>query len=158
MKGILKQFHDAHPEVDIPVVFASTPDYKGSMEDGFAAAGGGVWRAMLQSLPEAGDVDPQQVTLLPSSAYGPGDVEEAEGNCRSLWPDSHRSGLTCPRRWMVTWMTFDFYTTPTGRTTPAGTQSGGTLGSDAGPRSQPDQKLQKFSPSGLALPPPSLTN
>ena len=26
--------------VDIPVVFASTPDYKGSMEDGFAAAGG----------------------------------------------------------------------------------------------------------------------
>ena len=112
MQGILKQFHDAHPEVDIPVVFASTPDYKGSMEDGFAAA----VESMVQALPEAGEVDPQQVTLLASSAYGPGDVEELKEMVEAfgLTPivvpdlstslDGHLDDI-------------DYYTTPTGGTT-----------------------------------------
>jgi len=112
MKGILKQFHEAHPEVDIPVIFASTPDYKGSMEDGFAAA----VESMVQSLPEAGAVDPQQVTLLASSAYGPGDVEELKEMVEAfgLTPivvpdlstslDGHLDDI-------------DYYTTPTGGTT-----------------------------------------
>ncbi|WP_439343798.1 bifunctional nitrogenase iron-molybdenum cofactor biosynthesis protein NifEN [Vacuolonema iberomarrocanum] len=72
MDGILRQFHKKHPEIEQPIVFASTPDYKGSMEDGYAAA----VASMMRSLPEAGEVNPQQVTLLISSAYGPGDVEE----------------------------------------------------------------------------------
>jgi nitrogenase molybdenum-iron protein alpha/beta subunit len=55
MKGILKQFHDAHPEVHIPVVFASTPDYKGQ-HGGRVCGGGG--KPDAADLPEAGEVDP----------------------------------------------------------------------------------------------------
>ncbi len=112
MTMILKQFHEAHPDVNIPVVFASTPDYKGSMEDGFAA----VVESMMHALPEAGEVDPKQVTLLASSAYGPGDVEElkeiveAFGLTPIVVPDlstsldGHLDDI-------------DYYTTPTGGTT-----------------------------------------
>jgi nitrogenase molybdenum-cofactor synthesis protein NifE len=72
MKGILRQFHTSHPELQVPIVLASTPDYKGSLEDGFAAAVEG----LMRDLPEPGEVNLRQVTLLMSSAYGPGDVEE----------------------------------------------------------------------------------
>jgi len=72
MNGILKQFHHDHPELQLPIVFASTPDYKGSLEDGFAAA----VESLMRDLPEPGEVNLRQVTLLMSSAYGPGDVEE----------------------------------------------------------------------------------
>jgi len=74
MGGILREFHAAHPEVDIPIVFASTPDYSGSLEDGFAAA----VTSLMRDLPEPGTVHPQQVTLLASSAWGPGDVAEVK--------------------------------------------------------------------------------
>lgn len=72
MDGILRQFHKDHPEVELPIVLASTPDFKGSLQDGFAAA----VESMMRSLPEPGEVNPKQVTLLCSSAFGPGDVEE----------------------------------------------------------------------------------
>lgn len=112
MKGILHQFREAHPEVDVPIVFASTPDYKGSLQDGFAAA----VESLVSTLPEAGEVNPKQVTLLASSAFGPGDVEEIKEIVESfgLTPivvpdlstslDGHLDDL-------------DFYTTPTGGTT-----------------------------------------
>lgn len=112
MKGILRQFRAAHPEVEVPIVFASTPDYKGSLQDGFAAA----VESMVSILPEAGEVNPKQVTLLASSAFGPGDVEEIKEMVESfgLTPivvpdlstslDGHLDDL-------------DFYTTPTGGTT-----------------------------------------
>ncbi len=72
MQGILRDFHQANPEVTVPIVFASTPDYKGSLEDGFAAA----VESLVQTMPEAGAVNPKQVTLLASAAFGPGDVGE----------------------------------------------------------------------------------
>lgn len=72
MVGILRQFHKDRPELSVPIVFASTPDYKGSLQDGFAAA----VKSMVRSLPETRSVNPQQVTLLAGSAFGPGDVEE----------------------------------------------------------------------------------
>jgi nitrogenase molybdenum-cofactor synthesis protein NifE len=112
MKGILRQFHTDHPEVDIPIVLASTPDYKGSLQDGFVAA----VESMMQSLPEVGTVNPKQVTLLASSAFGPGDVEELKEIVESfgLSPivvpdlstslDGHLDDA-------------DHYTTPTGGTT-----------------------------------------
>ncbi len=112
MKGILREFHQAHPEVNLPVVFASTPDYKGSLQDGFAAA----VESLVQTLPEAGDVNPRQVTLLASSALGPADVEELKEIVESfgLSPiavpdlstslDGHLDDA-------------DHYTTPTGGTT-----------------------------------------
>lgn len=72
MVGILRQFQGAHPEVTVPIVLASTPDYKGSLEDGFAAA----VTSLVKTLPASGTVNSRQVTLLASSAWGPGDVEE----------------------------------------------------------------------------------
>ncbi|MEB3269398.1 MAG: bifunctional nitrogenase iron-molybdenum cofactor biosynthesis protein NifEN, partial [Leptolyngbya sp.] len=111
MAGILRQFHATHPEVDTPIVFASTPDYKGSLEDGFAAAVEG----LMRDLPEAGAVIPTQVTVLASAAWAPGDVEELKEIIESfgLTPivvpdlstslDGHLDDL-------------DHYTTPTGGT------------------------------------------
>ena len=72
MDGILRQFHKDHPEVKIPIVLAATPDFKGSLQDGFAAA----VESLVRSLPEPGEVNPKQVTLLCSSAFAPGDIEE----------------------------------------------------------------------------------
>ncbi|MBE9113936.1 bifunctional nitrogenase iron-molybdenum cofactor biosynthesis protein NifEN, partial [Nodosilinea sp. LEGE 07298] len=72
MQAILRDFHKANPEVTVPVVLASTPDYKGSLEDGFAAA----VESLVQTMPEPGTVNPRQVTLLASAAFGPGDVAE----------------------------------------------------------------------------------
>ncbi|MFQ3626395.1 MAG: bifunctional nitrogenase iron-molybdenum cofactor biosynthesis protein NifEN [Cyanobacteriota bacterium] len=72
MQGILRDFHQANPGVTVPIVFASTPDYKGSLEDGFARA----VESLVETMPEAGEVNPKQVTLLASAAFGPGDVAE----------------------------------------------------------------------------------
>jgi nitrogenase molybdenum-iron protein NifN len=39
MHGILKSIRQRHPELDyLPIIFASTPDYKGALQDGFATA------------------------------------------------------------------------------------------------------------------------
>jgi len=111
MQGILRQFHATHPEVKVPIVFASTPDYKGSLQDGFAAA----VTSMVQALPEAGETIPTQVNLLAGSAWGPGDVAElkeiveAFGLKAIVVPDlstsldGHLDDV-------------DYYTTPTGGT------------------------------------------
>ncbi len=72
MQGILRDFHTANPEITVPIVFASTPDYKGSLEDGFAAA----VESLVQTVPEFGEINPKQITLLASAAFGPGDVAE----------------------------------------------------------------------------------
>ena len=72
MHGILRQFHNNHPELKLPIVFASTPDYTGSLQDGYTAA----VESLMRDIPEPGEVNLRQVTLLMSSAYAPGDVEE----------------------------------------------------------------------------------
>ncbi|UZQ54284.1 bifunctional nitrogenase iron-molybdenum cofactor biosynthesis protein NifEN [Trichothermofontia sichuanensis B231] len=111
MGGILREFHAAHPDVDTPIVFASTPDYSGSLEDGFAAA----VTSLMRDLPEPGEINPKQVTLLASSAWGPGDVAEVKeiveafGLSPIVVPDlstsldGHLDDI-------------DYYTTPTGGT------------------------------------------
>ncbi|HIK44618.1 MAG TPA: bifunctional nitrogenase iron-molybdenum cofactor biosynthesis protein NifEN [Leptolyngbyaceae cyanobacterium M65_K2018_010] len=112
MQGILRDFHTAHPEVTVPIVFASTPDYKGSLEDGFARA----VESLVQAIPEPGEVNPRQVTLLASAAWGPGDVAElkeiveAFGLTPIVVPDLSTSldGHLDDA---------DHYTTPTGGTT-----------------------------------------
>jgi nitrogenase molybdenum-iron cofactor biosynthesis protein NifN len=72
MPAMLRDFHTANPDVTVPIVLASTPDYKGSLEDGFAAA----VESLMQTVPEPGETNPKQVTLLASAAFGPGDVAE----------------------------------------------------------------------------------
>jgi nitrogenase molybdenum-iron protein NifN len=78
MDGILKSIRQRHPELDsLPIIFVSTPDYKGALQDGFAAA--------VQSIVTTDYGQPvgairesplQQVTILAGSMLAPGDVEE----------------------------------------------------------------------------------
>lgn len=84
MKGILKTIRDRHPELDyLPIVFISTPDYKGSAEDGYRAT---VDQIVAYDYPATdsnesnnniASVHPQpQVTILAGSLLSPGDVRE----------------------------------------------------------------------------------
>lgn len=73
MDGILKAFRLRHPELyDMPIVYASTPDFKGSLQDGYQAA----VESMVRSLPQPGETRPDQVAILISAAFAPGDVQE----------------------------------------------------------------------------------
>ena len=59
----------------VPVVWASTPDYCGSLEEGYAAA----VEAIVATLAEGGEKMPGQVNLLPGAHLTPADVEELKG-------------------------------------------------------------------------------
>ncbi|HAA29380.1 MAG TPA: nitrogenase iron-molybdenum cofactor biosynthesis protein NifN, partial [Cyanobacteria bacterium UBA8553] len=73
MEGILKNIRDRHPELDnLPIVFVSTPDFKGALQDGFA----GAVESIVRELPQAGETRLDQITILVSSAFTPGDVQE----------------------------------------------------------------------------------
>jgi nitrogenase molybdenum-iron protein NifN len=73
MEGILRTIRSRHPELDdLSLVLVSVPDFRGALQDGFAAA----VESIVRTLPEAGEVKPSQVTLLVSSALTPADVQE----------------------------------------------------------------------------------
>ncbi|WP_088891452.1 nitrogenase iron-molybdenum cofactor biosynthesis protein NifN [Leptolyngbya ohadii] len=72
MQGILQSIRKRHPELyDLPIVFVSTPDFKGALQDGFAAT----VESIVKELPRPGETRPNQITLLVSSAFAPGDVQ-----------------------------------------------------------------------------------
>ncbi|KAM3109713.1 nitrogenase iron-molybdenum cofactor biosynthesis protein NifN [Phormidesmis sp. 146-33] len=73
MAGILQNIRKRHPELhDLPIVFVSTPDFKGALQDGFAAT----VTSIVKELPRSGETRPNQITLLVSSAFAPGDIQE----------------------------------------------------------------------------------
>ncbi|HEX9050862.1 MAG TPA: bifunctional nitrogenase iron-molybdenum cofactor biosynthesis protein NifEN [Anaeromyxobacter sp.] len=73
VRSAVARFRGEHPEHDgVPVVWASTPDYCGSLEEGYAAA----VEAVVGTIPEGGPRIPGQVNLLPGAHLGPADVEE----------------------------------------------------------------------------------
>jgi len=73
VQKIIKEFRAEHPEHDgVPIIWASTPDYCGSMQEGYASA----VEAIVGSLAEGGDVVKRQVNLLPGAHLTPADVEE----------------------------------------------------------------------------------
>lgn len=75
MQGILKDFRKSHPELDsLPIILVSSPDFKGALQDGFAAAVEGI----VRELPEAGRTIPQQVNILAGSAFTPGDIQQVK--------------------------------------------------------------------------------
>lgn len=80
MDGILKSIRQRHPELDyLPIIFASTPDYKGALQDGFAAAVQSIVTTdygTSTSVRANGRLPLQQVTILAGSLLAPGDVEE----------------------------------------------------------------------------------
>lgn len=83
MDGIIKSIRKRHPELDyLPIIFVSTPDYKGALQDGFAAAVNSIvatdYVGRGQGDRENSDIANQtkQVTILAGSMLSPGDVEE----------------------------------------------------------------------------------
>jgi nitrogenase molybdenum-cofactor synthesis protein NifE len=73
VNSAIKQFREEHPEHDnVPIIWASTPDYCGSLQEGYAAA----VEAIVSSLAEGGEIVPDQVNLLPGAHLTPADVEE----------------------------------------------------------------------------------
>lgn len=75
MPGFLKEIRQRHPELDhLPIVLVSSPDFKGALQDGFAAA----VESIVRELPQPGETKLQQITILPSSAFTPGDVQEVK--------------------------------------------------------------------------------
>ena len=76
MDRFLKEIRERHPELDnLPIVFVSTPDFKGALQDGFAAAVESIVRQIPQKSDKR-DACATQITILPSSAFTPGDVQE----------------------------------------------------------------------------------
>ncbi len=75
MQGILRDVRQRHPELDgLPVVFVSTPDFKGALQDGFAAA----VESIVTQIPRPGETTCEQITILAGSSLGPGDVDEVK--------------------------------------------------------------------------------
>ena len=79
MQGILRSFRTKHPELDaLPIIFVSTPDYKGSLQDGYAAAIAETVAVdfALEGVNNASLLGQTQVTILAGPSLSPGDVEE----------------------------------------------------------------------------------
>jgi nitrogenase molybdenum-iron protein NifN len=76
MGRFVKEIRHRHPELDyLPIVVVSTPDFKGALQDGFAAA----VESIVKEIPQKSDelnVCPRQITILASSAFTPGDIQE----------------------------------------------------------------------------------
>jgi nitrogenase molybdenum-iron protein NifN len=85
MIGILKSIRQRHPELDyLPVIYVSTPDYIGAMQDGYAAAVEAIVSTEYGVFVEPDALPPNvaaistrpQITVLAGSALSPGDVDE----------------------------------------------------------------------------------
>jgi nitrogenase molybdenum-cofactor synthesis protein NifE len=73
VQSAIVHFRQENPEAaHIPIIHAATPDYCGSLQEGYAAA----VEAIVSSLPEGGTTVPGQVNLLPGAHLTPADVEE----------------------------------------------------------------------------------
>jgi len=81
VRSAIVQFRAERPELAaVPVVWASTPDYCGSLQEGYAAA----VQAIVETLAEGGERIPDQVNLLPGAHLTPADVEEVKGLLESF--------------------------------------------------------------------------
>ena len=81
VRSAIVQFRSEHPEhAAVPVVWASTPDYCGSLEEGYAAA----VEAIVSTIPEGGESILEQVNLLPGAHLTPADVEELKSIIESF--------------------------------------------------------------------------
>ncbi|HJV67388.1 MAG TPA: bifunctional nitrogenase iron-molybdenum cofactor biosynthesis protein NifEN [Geomonas sp.] len=84
VRSAIVKFRQAHPEHDaIPVIHASTPDYCGSMQEGYAAA----VEAIVETIPEGGSTVKGQVNILPGCQFTPAEVEEIAEICRTFGLD-----------------------------------------------------------------------
>ncbi len=73
VQSAIVHFRQENPEyAGVPIVWASTPDYCGSLQEGYAAT----VEAIVATLPEGGPAVEKQVNLLPGAHLTPSDVEE----------------------------------------------------------------------------------
>jgi nitrogenase molybdenum-iron cofactor biosynthesis protein NifN len=80
MEGILKNFRKRHPKLDhLPIVFVSTADFKGALQDGYAAAVESIVKTIpAMSRPVPLDPLPSQVVILAGPSFSPGDIQEVK--------------------------------------------------------------------------------
>ncbi|MGB9080188.1 MAG: bifunctional nitrogenase iron-molybdenum cofactor biosynthesis protein NifEN [Desulfuromonadaceae bacterium] len=75
VQSAIVHFRQENPGLNhIPIIHAATPDYCGSLQEGYAAA----VEAIVATLPEGGAIVPGQVNLLPGAHLTPADVEEVK--------------------------------------------------------------------------------
>lgn len=73
VKGGLRRFRIKYKEYDnIPILFVSTPDFKGSLEDGFTAT----INEIVENIPEKRDTIKGQVNVILSPFLTAGDIDE----------------------------------------------------------------------------------
>ena len=72
----------------IPIVYASTPDFRGSLTDGYSRA----VEAIVAQIPQPGALNPRQVTLLVGADLTPGEVADLKQMIR----DFHFTVMTIP--------------------------------------------------------------
>ncbi len=68
--GDLRRIKADHPELDMPIVYVSTPDYQGAFQDGWAKA----VAAIVDSLAAPAATVKGQVAILPGCHVTPGDI------------------------------------------------------------------------------------
>ena len=79
--GIVKAFRSQFPELDkLPIVVVPTPDFKGSLQDGYAAA----VEQVVSQIPQEQPVIPNQITILAGSFLTPGDLHEIKDLVKSM--------------------------------------------------------------------------
>ncbi|RNC67239.1 MAG: bifunctional nitrogenase iron-molybdenum cofactor biosynthesis protein NifEN [Desulfuromonadales bacterium] len=75
VRSAIVHFRQENPEhADVPIIWASTPDYSGSLQEGYAAT----VEAIVRTVPEGGETIKGQVTVLPGAHLTPADVEEVK--------------------------------------------------------------------------------
>ncbi|MRR58484.1 MAG: bifunctional nitrogenase iron-molybdenum cofactor biosynthesis protein NifEN [Deltaproteobacteria bacterium] len=81
VRSAIFQFREENPDLaDVPVIHASTPDYCGSLQEGYAAA----VEAIVATIPEGGEPVVNQITILPGAFLTPADVEEVKEICEAF--------------------------------------------------------------------------
>jgi nitrogenase molybdenum-cofactor synthesis protein NifE len=84
VRSAIVHYRQENPEhAHVPIIHASTPDYCGSLQEGYAAA----VEAIVASLPEGGETINGQVTILPGAFLTPADVEEVTEACEAFGLD-----------------------------------------------------------------------
>ncbi|GJD20920.1 nitrogenase molybdenum-iron cofactor biosynthesis protein NifN [Rivularia sp. IAM M-261] len=79
MARFLKEIRQIPELNNLPMVLVSTPDFKGSLQDGYGAA----VESIVKEIPIVGKPNTQskQITILASSAFTPGDIQQIKEMC-----------------------------------------------------------------------------
>ncbi|MHC2332025.1 nitrogenase iron-molybdenum cofactor biosynthesis protein NifN [Bradyrhizobium sp. USDA 4454] len=73
----LKLIRDKHPQLaELPLVYVSTPDFKGAFQDGWEKAVVRIVEALVEGPGVSGLRDPSKVNVLPGCHLTPGDLDE----------------------------------------------------------------------------------